>query len=58
MLVWYACVVGLVVVAAPIAAAPGQELSRGNASRGHSRVNYLLVVENMKIFSRFLKILS
>ena len=47
-----------VAAAAPIAAAPGYEPSRGNASRGHSRVDYWLVVENMKIFSRFLKIFS
>ena len=44
-----------VAAAAPIAAAPGYEPSRGNASRGHSRVNYWLVVDNMKIFSRFWK---
>ena len=47
-----------VAAAAPIAAAPGYEPSRGNTSRGHSRVDYSLVVDNMKIFSRFLKIFS
>ena len=58
MLVWLSFVVRLVAAAAPVAAAPGQEHSRGNASRVHSRVDYPLVVDNMKIFSRFLKIFS